>query len=321
MSVPRLLPRSSGGWVRLLAAVGVAAALAAVVGPLVQHERMARKIVRAPNATRAPDGGEPPDGARELRVPVGPPEAELEVWVLDPEDEPPRGTVVVLHGIQDRKRSQIGVGQHFVRCGLRAVLVDVRGHGGSTGRFVTYGAVETRDLVQVLARLEADGLLVRPVGAHGPSYGGALAILLAGADPRVRALSVNSAYADVEGVARAFVADAFPNRDPPDLYVSLFLGRATAIAGFDPADADVEAAMARSDAAAMLAHGAADRIVPFTHAERLQRACADRGCELMRLEGLRHQEALASQEAGRGTRRWLCEALEAAAGREGGRAR
>ena len=34
------------------------------------------------------------------------------------------------------------------------MLVDLRGHGGSSGRWLTYGVVESRDLSQLIDQLE-----------------------------------------------------------------------------------------------------------------------------------------------------------------------
>jgi len=69
--------------------------------------------------------------------------------------------------------------------GWRCVLVDLRGHGKSTGSQITFGIHETRDLSQLLDRLEEDGELARPVSAVGVSYGASLALRWKAADKRV----------------------------------------------------------------------------------------------------------------------------------------
>src|SRR5436853_2381744 len=103
---------------------------------------LAHAIVDAPNRGRNPLGPDPdaPELARigvdhAFRVPVGPPAASLSVWVLDPPTSvgAPRGTVLVLHGMRDRKVTMLDLGRLLSRDGFRAVLVDLRGHGQSTG--------------------------------------------------------------------------------------------------------------------------------------------------------------------------------------------
>jgi pimeloyl-ACP methyl ester carboxylesterase len=69
--------------------------------------------------------------------------------------------------------------------GWRCVLVDLRGHGKSTGRRIYFGVQEARDLSQLLDELARDGQLARPVATLGESYGAALALRWKGLDPRV----------------------------------------------------------------------------------------------------------------------------------------
>lgn len=158
---------------------------------------LARSIVWGPNTDKQIDPAADPGPeqlsamgvARQLRVPVGPPSAELSVWVIDPPAGiAPRGTILVLHGIIDKKETMLGVARDLAASGFRTVPVDLRAHGRSSGQWLTFGVVEARDLSQVLDALETQGLLAGPVGVFGPSYGGAVAIQLAGADPRVRAV-------------------------------------------------------------------------------------------------------------------------------------
>ena len=175
-------------WVRRLLRLGaglVLAAIALLVAAYVWRATwLPGAIARAPNAGRtvAQLGSDPPPAplaadvtARELRVEVSPPTASLAVWILDQRAAQPRGTVLLLHGIRDTKRSLLGVAERLAENGFRAVLVDLRGHGHSTGDWLSYGPREGADLQQVLDALAQRGELALPVGAYGTSYGGAAA--------------------------------------------------------------------------------------------------------------------------------------------------
>src|SRR5262245_32247526 len=71
---------------------------------------------------------------QQIRVKVGPPEAMLNVSVIEPrETDVPKGTILVLHGVWDESLWMIGTAKMLARAGYRAVLVDLRGHGGSSG--------------------------------------------------------------------------------------------------------------------------------------------------------------------------------------------
>ncbi len=174
-------------------ALGVAAVLAVAGGIAVEHVG-ASALVYAPNAGHPPESRRRPPAARDRGADPGarpprprsaPPRASLSLLLVDP--PAPRGTVFVLHGIRDRKDSMLGWGRGLAQAGYRAVLVDARGHGRSSGDFLTYGVVESRDLSQVLDALEAQGLAAGRVGVMGVSYGASTAIEWAGAEPRVAA--------------------------------------------------------------------------------------------------------------------------------------
>jgi pimeloyl-ACP methyl ester carboxylesterase len=276
-------------WRALLATAAVVSL--AVAGGVFEHS--ARRLVRAPGAERPPVRSATPEGARALRVPVGPPAEELDVWVFDP-DGAPRASVVAIHGLWDDKRSRVGFARELARDGARVVLVDLRGHGASTGDQIYYGGVESRDLAQVLDALDARGLLVEPVGVHGSSYGGAVAHQLAGRDPRVEAVVTVASFADLQGLMRAYAEMSWPNVAwaIPDAGLRLFAGRAAAHGGIDLAETDVVPQVRASDADVLLFHGDADEVVPIEQARRIQRACAPRGCRLVRLRGADHDAAM-----------------------------
>jgi len=144
-------------------------AIALLLGDIAFERIGAHAIVDAPNqgrviASAATVGGE-------HFIDVGPPKATLAVEVVEPK-LPPRATIFVLHGIRDQKEGLRHWADHLSEAGYRAVLVDSRGHGHSTGDWLTYGVQESRDLSQLVDALAADG----PVGVMGISYGGATAV-------------------------------------------------------------------------------------------------------------------------------------------------
>lgn len=125
-------------------------------------------------------------------VPLGSPEAPdaaLLAWVIDPPDgRPPRGTVIVLHGMHASSLSMLGKGRSLAPAGYRAVLVDLRGHGRSAELPVTFGVRECEDLSRVVDDLERRRLLAGKLGVEGISFGAAVAIQFAAHDPRVAAV-------------------------------------------------------------------------------------------------------------------------------------
>ncbi len=261
-------------------------------------------IAYAPNAKRATEElVEPPaealrglQVARALRVPVGPPAAELSVWILDPRTSAPRATVLVLHGIHDSKRSMLGLGRALAAAGYRAILVDHRGQGSSSGRWLTYGVVEAVDCSQLLDALARQGLLARPLGVVGFSYGGAVGLQLAGRDPRVVAVVSVSAFAALDESLIARYARRFapgPGHLLTQGQLAGGIARASQLTGVDLRQASAERAVARTRAPVLLVHGDADRNVPVEHARRLHAAAGPQRSRLVILPGKDHLGALA----------------------------
>jgi pimeloyl-ACP methyl ester carboxylesterase len=102
------------------------------------------------------------------------------VWALAP-----RGTVLLLHGYGVAQFSMLPWAFPLAQDGWRCVLVDLRGHGESTGKRVYFTVRETNDMIQLLAQLARDKELVRPVALMGESYGAVLALRLESVDPRI----------------------------------------------------------------------------------------------------------------------------------------
>lgn len=274
---------------------------------------LARSIVWGPNTDKPIDLADDPKPAalaalgvdHQLRVHVGPPPASLSVWVVEPsrnEGGPasPRGTVLVLHGITDRKDSMLGLGRQFAAGGYRAVLVDLRAHGRSGGRWLTFGVTESRDLAQVLDALAAADLLAGDVGVFGPSYGGGVAVQFAGIDPRVKAVVAVCPFASMRdvtpGVVRMYAP--WPIRW---LLLGSTIDRAVTeagrIAGFDPDAASAVEAIRRTDAQVLLVHGRDDVKIPPSHSRRLHDAAPGHS-RLLLLDGHGHDSVLAGDSGG-----------------------
>lgn len=109
----------------------------------------------------------------------------------------PRGTVILLHGYGEAQFAMLPWGLRLAEEGWRCVLVDLRGHGASTGKRVYFTVVETNDMIQLLDTLERDKKVAEPVSLVGESYGAVLALRWKTVDPRIGSIVAIAPYASL----------------------------------------------------------------------------------------------------------------------------
>jgi dipeptidyl aminopeptidase/acylaminoacyl peptidase len=259
---------------------------------------IAHGLVDAPNALAAvsdvirPSPVLPPGVNQSLRIEApGPPAASLSLWIMQPtaasDRNQPRGTVLVLHGIRDNKGSQLGTGRTLAAAGYRAVLIDLRGHGESTGDWLTYGFVESRDLQHALDSLQAQNLLTGPVGVVGSSYGGSIGIQFAGVDPRIKAVVAIAPFASVHDLIRCYAQQTGLSWFISDRAIDDGFRQACALTDCDLARVSPVSAAQATSAHLLLIHGRDDGNIPFEHSERLAHAAGDHA-RLVVLDGEDH---------------------------------
>lgn len=182
--------------------------------------------------------GKSSNSLRSMTIPVGPPAAKLKAVALLPGDYgwkfvtkmatnknvkslylnaerdtnhtftplPQPATIVLLHGYTLTKESMLPWAFVFAQAGYRVVMIDLRGHGQSTGQWIGFGKYETEDLKQALDYLIAQQLCDERVGVLGLSYGATMALHWAAHDPRVRAVATIAPYNHPDDAIVRFVA-------------------------------------------------------------------------------------------------------------------
>jgi pimeloyl-ACP methyl ester carboxylesterase len=122
-----------------------------------------------------------------------------------------RGTIFLLHGYGLNKEIMLPWGLVLAQAGYRVVLVDLRGHGHSTGDRIYFGGVERTDLVQCLDTLVQRRVCEGPVGVLGISYGAVLALQWVAIDPRVQSVAAISPYPDPGTAVDRYLKTFAPN--------------------------------------------------------------------------------------------------------------
>jgi uncharacterized protein len=139
-------------------------------------------------------GAPPPDvGAEIVRI-VSPSGNEIAGWYSATANA--RGAVLLVHGVRANRKSQIDRMRLFQAEGYSVLAIDLQAHGESPGSHITFGHLESRDVIAAADWLRAR-LPQQKIAVIGMSLGGA-SVLLAGEKLKADVLVLEAVYGDIE---------------------------------------------------------------------------------------------------------------------------
>jgi pimeloyl-ACP methyl ester carboxylesterase len=232
-----------------------------------------------------------------LAIPFGPADYRLAVEnvTIHAEDgvrlagwfapRPGAPAIVLLHGYPAEKADLLPLATALAP-EFATLLVDQRYFGDSDGRATTLGFRERGDLKRMLDFLDSRG--TSAVGVFGFSFGGAVALLTAAEDPRIRALVAYAPFADLRALGHELYGWMWLARYP---FVEAMLLWSRLLLGADISRPRPLDAAARLAVPILLVHSHQDEQISFRHAERLRGALASNArAEFEFVERGRHGE-------------------------------
>jgi len=186
----------------------------------------------------------------------------------------PLGTILILHGLNGSSEWTAPHAACLANAGFRCVLIDLRGHGESTGGTVSFGKYEAADIRDAITRLSADGTISGPLILMGCSLGGSIAIMAATEPTAVTAVIAIAPFAHVGDVAPHF-ANHFAGwltwlvTDQLTRNTIAAMGH---LGDFDPITDSPLAWAPRVHLPVLLIHGADDYLVPAEQSAQLAKA-------------------------------------------------
>src|SRR5882724_2089430 len=207
---------------------------------------------------------------------------KLAAWLAA---RPGAPALVLLHGYPAEKADLLPIAAALAPR-FTVLLLDQRYFGASGGRATTIGFRERGDLRHAIDFLAARGF--GEVGVFGLSLGGAVALLAAAEDDRIRAVAAYAPFADLRSLGYELYGWLGVLKYP---FVALLRGWSLLFFGHDITAVSPERAAARLSIPVLLVASRTDEQIPFAHAERLRRALArNPRAELVALDRGRHGE-------------------------------
>ncbi|MEN8434805.1 alpha/beta hydrolase [Clostridium septicum] len=174
----------------------------------------------------------------------------------------------------------------FFEEGFNVLLIDMRSHGESEGKHITYGYKESRDLDKwvdlMREKVGEDGI----IGLHGQSMGGATVLMYGGRySSKIDFIIADCAYSN--GVA--MMKSQFKEAEVPFFPVYYILNRKLKkICGFDMNKISPIDDIKNSDVPVMFVHGTADELVPHSMSEEMYNVKKGDKNKLVLIEGAKH---------------------------------
>lgn len=207
---------------------------------------------------------------------------KLAAWLLP---RPGAPAVVLLHGYPAEKADLLPIAAALAPR-FTVLLLDQRYFGASGGRATTIGYRERGDLRRAIDFLATRGF--NEVGVFGFSLGGAVALLTAAEDPRIRAVAAYAPFADLKTLGYELYGWLWVLKYP---FVALLRGWSLLFLGHDITAASPERAAAALSIPVLIVASREDEQIPFEHTERLRRALARNArAEFLLMDRGRHGE-------------------------------
>lgn len=207
-----------------------------------------------------------------------------------------RGTIVLLHGRNERKEDMLPVAERFAAAGFRCLIPDLPGHGDSPLPAMAFGSSAfERGLPRRILEDARDHFHLPPEPAvlWGMSMGGAFAVSAASESPDDwAALMIVSSFADLDEVMELQVPPRWRNASAallPFMDVAQWLHGAPGVDAMQPGQWAQHATMP-----ALVVHGDRDRFIPLDQGQLLYTSLASQDKRWITVPGGGHNNVLAT---------------------------
>lgn len=178
------------------------------------------------------------------------------------------GTIIILHGIASCKEYNVKKAKTLANSGFNCILLDMRAHGKSDGKFCTFGYYEKNDIKIIIDTLIAKYNGIEPLAIMGHSLGGAISIQTAATDKRIKAVCASAVFARLDDIVCDYMKQmTFVLRDKS--ISDNILKESAIIANFNPFEVNPEEYAKLITQPVFMSHGDIDERINIENGRRV----------------------------------------------------
>ncbi|MEO0869880.1 MAG: alpha/beta fold hydrolase [Cyanobacteria bacterium J06642_11] len=203
-------------------------------------------------------------------------ETSLQGWFVP---NSPERVIIVLHGLHSYAWNcgSTDLAKTYAKAGFSVFLFDQRGHGQSGGEHLGLGLLEKGDVQAAVNLLLKKGFHPGDIGIHGSSYGAAVTLLATEDIAEIGAIVADSAFASMNDVVSG---ELKRQTGLPPVVSQLLMPGLSLVGeiqyGVDITQSTPEQSIGQiSPRPILLIHGEQDLVIPYEHAQRLQKAAGN----------------------------------------------
>jgi len=175
-----------------------------------------------------------------------------------------KGTIILVHGIRAYKEHFLLLASFLAKQGYNSVLIDLRAHGKSDGKYCTFGYYEKNDLKILVDSVFSFKNVSRRIGIWGQSLGGAIAIQALENDKRLQFGIIESTFSEF----KTTVKDYFNYHVEINIsfLVNYLISRAEFIGDFDVDKIKPSGSVKNISQPVLMVHGKMDKRINISYA-------------------------------------------------------
>ncbi len=202
----------------------------------------------------------------------------------------PIGIIAMFHGFRSNPTHDFGTfAMDLHSMGFMLLMVDQRAHGGSEGRYITYGAKERLDVLE-WCKMLSQSFPDLPVLLFGLSMGASSVLMASSLElpANVKGIVADCGYTTPDAICRKVLKEDMKLPVFPLFYTSRLLAKLAA--GFDFKEVSAPDSAAASELPILIYHGEGDKFVPHSMGIEIKEAIGDR-CTFCSIPEAGHGEA------------------------------